>query len=72
MANDNQFVKFRFRSEFGVTCGLVLPLASYRERTVTELSRMFPMSEASKMHLLDCSDVYSTFENAFHHDFERV
>ena len=66
-----EYVKFRFTSEHGKTLGLVLALAIYRERSITELSRMFPNREASKMHRLECSDVFGTFEDAMQHDFEK-
>ena len=67
----NEYIKFRFRHEQnGSTVGLVLPFTTYRGTSITDLSRMFPMSEASKMHLLDCSDVYPTFEAAMLHNFD--
>ena len=71
MTNDNQFVKFRFRSIHGVTAGLVLAVSKYRELSISELSRMFPSWEAGKMHFIDCSDTYPTVEDAIHHTFEK-
>jgi hypothetical protein len=68
--NNPGFVKVRFRdADNGATAGLVLSRTKARHTTVTDLSRMFPVSEFRKMSVLELSPVYPTWEGAFAHDF---
>lgn len=63
-----EYVKFWFSNGEEKTAGIVLPLEKYRNKTITELSQCFPMRECTKMRILECSEVYPTFEAAFMHD----
>ena len=61
------FVKVRFTGRGGATAGLVI--ADDDERTVADLSRMFPYSESNKMQRFERSPAYETFDEAFRHTF---
>lgn len=66
------YVKFRFTSKSnGATAGLVLASDKFREKSITDLSRMFPMFESLKMERLEVSPEYGSWEDAFHHDMDR-
>jgi len=64
------FVKIRFIGRAGATAGLVLPREEVQSLSVANMSRYFPYSEAGKMERAQCSPIYSTWEEAFHHTFE--
>lgn len=63
------YSKVRFTSKYnGNTASLILSKEQQENMTITELSRLFPMSEASKMERLERGEFYETFEEAFAHD----
>jgi len=64
------YIKIRFRSKYGETAGIVLAFERYDAMTVTELSRLFPMSECLKMGYLEKSPVFESWDNAFLFDFD--
>ena len=64
------FIKFRFSSKTnGATAGLILTHDQFHANSITSLSRLFPMSEATKMERLEHSKPYDTWEEAFDHTF---
>lgn len=65
------YVKFRFRNPFNgqSTAGLVVPFHEMKHKSISDLSRLFPYSEANKMRTVDVSPEYSTWEQAFNHQF---
>ena len=65
-----QYGKVRFTSKLnGSTAGIVLTDAKQSSMTVSEISRLFPMSEANKMERLERSEYFDTFEGAFNYQF---
>lgn len=67
----DKYIKFRFRSrQNGATAGLVIDSRKFARLSVTELSRLFPYCESSKMQFLDRSPEYPSFEQAFSHSFD--
>lgn len=66
-----EYIKFRFKSEHGATAGLVLNADIYKTKSITDLSKCFPMREASKMHRLQCSEAFGTWDDAFNFDFDK-
>lgn len=64
------FVKVRFYSRsHGATAGLIFRASDVRTMTIGEISRRFPYSEAPKMHRLEVSPEYCTWDEAFAHIF---
>lgn len=63
------FRKIRFTSKHGATAGLVVP-AAVAKKPITEISRLFPMHEASKMERFEQSPVLPSWEAAFNFSFE--
>lgn len=61
------FVKIMFYGSGGETAGIVMPMAKVRGKTVSQLSRFFPYSEAPKMEKIYISDEFDTWEKAFAH-----
>jgi hypothetical protein len=49
------------------TAGLVVSAAKLHAMSVSEISRMFPMSEAMKMAKIHMSPVLPTWDAAFHY-----
>jgi len=66
------FVKVRWTSSRGATAGLVFDKVQLDRLSIPELSRRCPRSEATKMHRLEISPAYGTFEEAFLHQFEVI
>ena len=65
-----QYAKIRFTSKNnGSTAGIVLEIGKLAYMTTSDISRLFPMPEASKMERLERSEFYDTFEQAFSHQF---
>lgn len=65
------YIKFRFEKADGSahTAGFVLSDSDFRKRSISELSRMYPYSEAMKMERFIASDPYPTWDEAFAHQF---
>ena len=59
------FCKVWFSKGAEKTAGLIVPAAKVRGMSVGEISRLFPMSEAGKMHRLHVSPVFPTWDAAF-------
>ena len=51
------------------TAALILDSEKIDGMTVTEISRLFPYSECTKMVYLEISPEYDSFEDAFYADF---
>jgi hypothetical protein len=65
------YIKVRFTSKAnGSTAGLVIEADKLYRTPLTELSRLFPVSEASKMERVELSPEYDSFEEAFAHNFD--
>jgi len=63
--------KVRFTSKAnGSTAGLVIESDRFERMSITDFSRLFPYSEASKMRTLQVSPEFPTWEAAFDHSFE--
>lgn len=59
------YIKFWFSSkERGATAALVLSREQYAAKSITELSAMYPMSEAPKMRFLHAIDGFKTVQEA--------
>ena len=54
------------------TAALILDSEKIDGMTVTEISRLFPHSESTKMVYLEISPEYDSFEDAFYADFVAV
>jgi hypothetical protein len=68
----SEYYKFRFTSKTnGSTAGLILEGKSFKEKSIVELSKLFPMREASKMESLQVSEPFGTWNDAFHHSFDK-
>jgi hypothetical protein len=66
-----QYIKVRFTSaQHGSTAGLVMALDDYNHKSIEDISRLFPYSEAMKMQTLQRSKAYATWEDAFNHNFD--
>lgn len=64
-----KYSKIRFISKYnGHTASLILSDKQQENMTITEISRLFPMSEAMKMERLERGPYFDTFEEAFAHD----
>ncbi len=69
--NGATFCKVRFTSKrHGATAGLVIDGHRAKTASIADLSRLFPTWEANKMHTLECSPEFATFEQAFAHEFD--
>ena len=64
------YQKIRFTSRNGSTAGLVFDSFKIEHSSVSELSRFFPYSEASKMARIQVSPEFDTWEEAFNFTFE--
>jgi hypothetical protein len=65
------YIKARFTSKSnGSTAGLVIEADKLYRTPLTELSRLFPVSEASKMERTELSPEFDSFEEAFLHNFD--
>jgi len=60
--------KVWFSGPGGTTAGLVLKSSEVDEKTIPELSRLFPYTEASKMTKVHASPEYETWDQAFKHE----
>lgn len=67
-----EYIKARFTSLDGATAGLVFNVEAFESMTISEFSRLFPISEARFMRAVEVSPRYQTWEAAFNHDFGRV
>jgi len=54
------------------TAALILDSEAVDRMTVTEISRLFPYSESTKMVFLEISPEYDSFDDAFYADFVAV
>ena len=60
------YVKIKFSSrQHGDTAGLVISLEKYMTSTMSELSRLYPVSESKKMRRFSVSKVHPDFDGAF-------
>lgn len=68
-----KYGKVRFTSKLnGSTAGIVLTDKQQENMTITEISRLFPISESTKMEMLERSDYFDTFEQAFLFDMDHM
>ena len=51
------------------TAGLILESSKLESMTVSDVSRLFPYSEAAKMRVIQVSPRYPDWEAAFNHQF---
>ena len=58
--------------DYQTTAALILDSEVIDTMTVTEISRLFPYSESTKMVFLEISPEYDSFEDAFNADFVAV
>ncbi len=65
-AGKSGFQKVWFSKGREKTAGLILPAAKLHGMSISEISRLFPMSEAGKMGRLHTSPVFATWDAAFH------
>ncbi len=64
------FHKVMFYSpKFGQTAGLVVKSDWLKDKSTSEISRLFPYSEAMKMTRLCVSQGFETWDEAFNHSF---
>ena len=66
------YQKIRFTSRNGSTAGLVFDSFKIEHSSISELSRFFPYSEASKMARIQVSPEFNTWEEAFDFVFEDI
>ena len=72
MASHDTYRKIRFTSKtHGATAGLIVTDYEATKLPVTTLSRLYPYSEVFKMEHLEVSPPYSTWDEAFHHNFDE-
>ena len=65
------YTKFRFTHPVnGNTADLVMETTKLTSMTISEISRLFPESEAPKMARLERSPSFGTWEKAFNYNFE--
>lgn len=68
-----KYSKVRFVSKFnGTTAGIVLSQKQLEDLTISQISKMFPLSEAMKMERLERGEYYDSFEDAFNHTFDTI
>jgi hypothetical protein len=66
-----EYVKVRFTSaRYGSTAGLIVEKTKLYGMSISDVSRLFPISEATKMIKLQQSKPYQTWEDAFAHSFD--
>jgi hypothetical protein len=63
------FRKVWFSKGSEKTAGLILPAAKLHGMSISDISRLFPMSEALKMGKIHMSPVFPTWDAAF--QFEK-
>ncbi len=69
MKYQRTFTKVRFTSKLnGNTAGLVFDDDFLEGKTIQDISRLFPVSEAMKMERLELSQSFTTWEEAFQAD----
>lgn len=67
---ETQYQKVMFSSKsYGKTAGLVIEAEKLAGMSITDVSRLFPYSEAMKMGKLHVSPKYGSWEHAFEHQF---
>lgn len=64
------YQKVRFTDGKQSTAGLIVKDAG--NKTISQLSRMFPDYEAPKMKRLQVSPKFETYEQAFSYEFDEV
>ena len=57
---------------YEATAAIILDSEVIDRMTVSEISRLFPYSESTKMVFLEISPEYDSFEDAFNADFVAV
>jgi hypothetical protein len=63
------FTKVRFTSKRnGATAGLVVE--HIHSKSITDLSRLYPYTEATKMERIEKSPDFATWEEAFNYQFK--
>ena len=62
-----QYCKIRFVSKYhhGETAGLIFSSTALKGKTISDLSRYFPIGECNKMDRLQRSPFFSTWDEAF-------
>ena len=66
-----KFYKVRFTNGDESTAGLVVKKSQIENMSVSDISRLFPYSEARKMKRLEQSPQMSSFDEAFYYDFDK-
>lgn len=63
------YKKVQFTNGADSTAGLILDSEDTAGYSVSDYSHLFPYSEIGKMHQLNISGIYATWEEAFYHQF---
>ena len=65
------FIRVWFESkQHGRTAGLIFPVEQLKGKSVSEISRYFPYSEAMKMERFFTSPLFDSWEDAFNFKIE--
>ncbi len=66
-----RYCKLRFVSKYhhGVTAGLIVSETKLKGKSISDISRWYPYSEASKMDRLQRSPFFATWDEAFRYQF---
>lgn len=67
-----KYAKIWFESKHGKTAGLVIEIKKLDKMTMSEISRLFPYSEAPKMFKLRCSPYFDSWNEAFNFNKENA
>lgn len=68
-----RYRKIRFYSkEHGPTAGLVVRFDGKTMYTLTQLSKLFPITEAPKMKRFQAGPIFDTWEEAFNFEFPPI
>lgn len=68
-----QYCKIRFVSKYhhGATAGLIVSATAMKGKTVSDISRLFPYSEANRMDRLERSPFFPSWDQAFAYTFTK-
>ena len=66
------YCKIRFVSKYhhGATAGLIFTATKLKGKTIADISRFFPYSEANKMDRLQRSPFFESWDDAFNYEFK--
>lgn len=67
-----QYCKIRFVSKYhGGTTGLILSATALKGKSLSAISRLFPMSEFNKMERFERSPFFPSWDQAFTYTFTK-